>query len=301
MRNIKIADSLVFIMLLFPFYTKAQQVTEQKATQENKQEDGNQISILIKQLGEKDTIIDKLENQINMLNKQLTNEKSVAQTKEGEFKQKENSLNETITQLKNEKQALKSRNDTIEQNLKDLEQRFKNLDKIIYKQCLYYTLEHRYNPQLVNDARQCLEKMDTKSSHPTEFETYRPFLDTYAKYNSEVKGFLKGQQKNLKRKGWNINEIARLQARHNLEHLEYYNYYKKKDKYPWQSIVYLDEVIDDYFKLLESSKINEKNLQELINKLPETETKVATETETKVIETEEKAESKTESKTKHKK
>ena len=99
MRNIKIADSLVFIMLLFPFYTKAQQVTEQKATQENKQEDGNQISILIKQLGEKDTIIDKLENQINMLNKQLTNEKSVAQTKEGEFKQKENSLNETITQL----------------------------------------------------------------------------------------------------------------------------------------------------------------------------------------------------------
>lgn len=123
----------------------------------------------------------------------------------------------------------------------------------------------------------------------------------------------------LKVKGWNIRESAKNNAQNALKNLKYYEYYQKKDKYPWKSIVYLDEVIDDYFKLLESPKINEKKLQDLINKLPETETKVATETETKVIETEEKtkaetkakaetvteteekAESKTESKTKHKK
>ena len=288
MKSIKIANVLVFIMLLFPFYTKAQQVTEQKATQENKQEEVNNNDILIRQLGEKATKIDELETKINNLNEQLTNEQNRINTEKEKFKKEEERLNNSIKKLNGEKQEL-------ERKLEDYKNRFKDLNKIIYKQCLYYTLEKPYNPKLIDDAKKCLDmmEMDIKSSHSTEFDTYRPFLDTYAQYNSEVKTFLKN--------------------------LKYYEYYQKKDKYPWKSIVYLDEVIDDYFKLLESPKINEKKLQDLINKLPETETKVATETETKVIETEEKtkaetkakaetvteteekAESKTESKTKHKK
>lgn len=319
MKSIKIANVLVFIMLLFPFYTKAQQVTEQKATQENKQEEVNNTDILIRQLDEKDKTIEELKTQITTLNEQVVNEKSVAQTKEDNFQQEKKSLNESINNLNKEITTLKAEKDAAVKKAEDYENRFKNLDKIIYKQCLYYTLEKPYNPKLIDDAKKCLEKMemDIKSSHPTEFETYRPFLDTYAKYNSEVKNFLKNQMEQLKVKGWNIRESAKNNAQNALKNLKYYEYYQKKDKYPWKSIVYLDEVIDDFFKLLKSSKINEKNLQELIDKLPETETKVATETkvieteektkaETKakaetVTETEEKAETKAESKTKHKK
>lgn len=314
MKSIKIANVLVFIMLLFPFYTKAQQVTEQKATQENKQEEVNNNDILIRQLGEKATKIDELETKINNLNEQLTNEQNRINTEKEKFKKEEERLNNSIKKLNGEKQEL-------ERKLEDYKNRFKDLNKIIYKQCLYYTLEKPYNPKLIDDAKKCLDmmEMDIKSSHSTEFDTYRPFLDTYAQYNSEVKTFLKNQMEQLKVKGWNIRESAKNNAQNALKNLKYYEYYQKKDKYPWKSIVYLDEVIDDYFKLLESPKINEKKLQDLINKLPETETKVATETETKVIETEEKtkaetkataetvteteekAESKTESKTKHNK
>ena len=217
-------------------------------------------------------------------------------------------MNNSIKKLNGEKQEL-------ERKLEYYKNRFKDLNKIIYKQCLYYTLEKPYNPKLIDDAKKCLDMMeeDIKSSHSTEFDTYRPFLDTYAQYNSEVKNFLKNQMEQLKVKGWNIRESAKNNAQNALKNLKYYEYYQKKDKYPWKSIVYLDEVIDDYFKLLESPKINEKKLQDLINKLPETETKVATETkvieteektkaETKTVtETEEKAETKAESKTKHKK
>ena len=314
MKSIKIANVLVFIMLLFPFYTKAQQVTEQKATQENKQEEVNNNDILIRQLGEKATKIDELETKINNLNEQLTNEQNRINTEKEKFKKEEERLNNSINKLNGEKQEL-------ERKLEYYKNRFKDLNKIIYKQCLYYTLEKPYNPKLIDDAKKCLDmmEMDIKSSHSTEFDTYRPFLDTYAQYNSEVKTFLKNQMEQLKVKGWNIRESAKNNAQNALKNLKYYEYYQKKDKYPWKSIVYLDEVIDDYFKLLESPKINEKKLQDLINKLPETETKVATETETKVIETEEKtkaetkaetktvteteekAETKAESKTKHKK
>ena len=314
MKSIKIANVLVFIMLLFPFYTKAQQVTEQKATQENKQEEVDNNDILIRQLGEKATKIDELETKINNLNEQLTKEQNRINTEKEKFKKEEERLNNSITKLNGEKQELEGK-------LEYYKNRFKDLNKIIYKQCLYYTLEKPYNPKLIDDAKKCLDmmEMDIKSSHSTEFDTYRPFLDTYAQYNSEVKTFLKNQMEQLKVKGWNIRESAKNNAQNALKNLKYYEYYQKKDKYPWKSIVYLDEVIDDYFKLLESPKINEKKLQDLINKLPETETKVATETETKVIETEEKtkaetkakaetvteteekAESKTESKTKHKK
>ena len=303
MKSIKIANVLVFIMLLFPFYTKAQQVTEQKATQENKQEEVNNNDILIRQLGEKATKIDELETKINNLNEQLTNEQNRINTEKEKFKKEEERLNNSIKKLNGEKQEL-------ERKLEYYKNRFKD-----------YTLEKPYNPKLIDDAKKCLDmmEMDIKSSHSTEFDTYRPFLDTYAQYNSEVKTFLKNQMEQLKVKGWNIRESAKNNAQNALKNLKYYEYYQKKDKYPWKSIVYLDEVIDDYFKLLESPKINEKKLQDLINKLPETETKVATETETKVIETEEKtkaetkakaetvteteekAESKTESKTKHKK
>ena len=297
MRNIKIAYSLVFIMFLFPFYTKAQQETEQKATQENKQEEVNNTDILIRQLNEKDKTIEELKTQITTLNEQVVNDKSVAQTKEDNFQQEKKSLNESINNLNKEITTLKAEKDAAVKKAEDYENRFKNLDKIIYKQCLYYTLEKPYNPKLIDDAKKCLEKMemDIKSSHPTEFETYRPFLDTYAKYNSEVKNFLKNQMEILKVKKWRINDIGKKQARDALNALEYYQYYKNKDKKPWKSIVYLDEVIGNFIKLMECQNLNEKNLQELIDKLPDTgtvtatNTKVATATETE-IETKAKAE-----------
>ena len=99
----------------------------------------------------------------------------------------------------------------------------------------------------------------------------------------------------LKVKKWRINDIGKKQARDALNALEYYQYYKNKDKKPWKSIVYLDEVIGNFIKLMECQNLNEKNLQELIDKLPDTgtvtatNTKVATETETE-IETKAKAE-----------
>ena len=61
--------------------------------------------------------------------------------------------------------------------------------------------------------------------------------------------------------------------------------------------MYLDEVIGNFIKLMECQNLNEKNLQELIDKLPDTgtvtatNTKVATATETEIeIETKAKAE-----------
>ena len=176
------------------------------------------------------------------------------------------SLLDTISQLKTQVVQLKSeigkKNDTIKI--------INNLDEIIYRQCLIYPLNRRYDPLLISDAQQCLETMKTNQSHSAEFDTYHNFLAEYEGFNNEVTSFLNKCKEHLakkenEREGIDPDFISNQKGR--LEKTAYCEYYKHRNEAPWKSILYLDEVIDDFLKQLNSRQLTTSSLQELIDRL----------------------------------
>ena len=68
-------------------------------------------------------------------------------------------------------------------------------------------------------------------------------------------------------KQWKINEIAIGQAQDGLKALRYYKYYRNCKNQPWESILYLDETLDEFFKQLNSRKLNAASMKDLIQRL----------------------------------
>ena len=97
---------------------------------------------------------------------------------------------------------------------------------------------------------------------------YYHFLDEYASFNQEVILFLKDIEKSLNRKNWKGTafEMVIPQANKALESLNYNQWYQKRNT-TWASIPYLDDTLDEFFKLLKSEKLTSTTMQELIQRL----------------------------------
>ena len=118
------------------------------------------------------------------LNKQLV-EKEVLIKSERENKMK----------VEDEKNSLKIKYD-------GLVKEFSTLDAIVYKQCLLYPLEGRYNENLINEALRAAHSFANLSPQKSaEFnecmKTYEPLLHQYEKYNEEIMNLLKTKSNTL--------------------------------------------------------------------------------------------------------
>ena len=223
----------------------------------------SRVNTLLRQLDEKQQEIDKLNGAIEALNSQaadLQNEIQRLSRRNSELEQQNigelDGLRAKIDELHS---VIDAKNDTLRW--------FTALDNTIYRQCLLYPLERRYDAKRINDAIHCIDVIDIKGNHKKEYDTYAHFLSEYERYNLEIINYLEAQKKSLGMKGWVVNDMVRAQADEGLKRTAYYRYYEKRDTDPWESILYLDETIDQYLNLLKKDKIAEADLQHLIDRL----------------------------------
>jgi len=187
------------------------------------------------------------------------------------------SLNDSIDFYKNKLDSLQKRYNDLENANKKLNIELSNradelnaIDSIVYKQCLIRPLYRRYDPYEIKELIHCLEAMNIQNTHTKYYNTYYPLLVKYETYNREVISFLERQKKsyNLKTQSTEFNWSKFTDdAKTGLGGLTYYPFYKRRDYDPWKSITYIDEVIEDFEKQLQSHKLNQESLQDLIDRL----------------------------------
>lgn len=249
---------------MLPFYIFAQKGAKHMPNNDNS-------NTLVDILTEERTKVKTLSDSIKKLNQQISETETKCQNDLRKHEREISEKNEYIDKLNTDKENMSSEITKLKDGRDSLRNCLNLLGEIIYTRCLIYPLEKQYDCTSINEYKNSIQTMNIENLYPKEYKTYYHFLDEYKDFNKEVKDFLEGQKTELERKNGKLDMI-KLKAEPKLKKLNYYKYYKKRNIDPWESIPYLDEVIDKFFSLLNSNELNKKNLQELIDKLPETET-----------------------------
>lgn len=150
----------------------------------------------------------------------------------------------------------------------------------MYKQCLLYPLEGRYDENLINEALRAAHSFANLSPQKSaEFnecmKTYEPLLHQYEKYNEEIMNFIKDKEQYLttkmtfrKIKTMTVDEGDRTNFINELKGLTYYQkcYIHRNDP-PYKSILYLDEAIDKFKAIINEKGDVSKKFNDLIKSL----------------------------------
>lgn len=203
-------------------------------------------------------------------------------------------LAQTNTRLTEENTALKSQmstriSDATEQSKReaqDWKTRYEAIrnailanDAVLYKQCLLYPLEGRYNPTLIDDALNTISSFAKLGISSNEFNTYRttyePLLTQYKQFNNDLIAHLQdfiGQIEKKQRLMGNDSFTIEYESwKAKLQALPYYKLYEKRNNPPYKSIIYLDNQIDEYLDLIRKAPkdVNaaKKALQDIVKKL----------------------------------
>ena len=170
-------------------------------------------------------------------------------------------------------------NAAAEKSKKDFEtlkQTVLSKDAVLYKQCLLYPLERRYNPALIADALATVNLFAGLGQTSDKFEeysnTYQPLLNQYGLYNQQLVDFFQECIGYIEKREEKLGEGGQVSAPKKwLEELKGLPYYKEcyvgKDAPPFKSIIYLDEVIDEFKVAIEKNDGLKSELQNLIKKL----------------------------------
>ena len=200
-----------------------------------------------------DSVIRSLNNRISTLSQEISSKESIIQD-----------LQKQITSLQEEKIIILD-------SLHGKDSVLNAIDSIVYKQCLIRPLYRRYNSNEIIELMHCLNVMSIDKSYKADYETYYHLLENYSAYNDEIISFFEKQKKRIKAildGGAEIDWKDFVEtAKSRFEKLSYSKYYKKRTSPPWESITYLDEVIDDFVRQLQSNKLTEESIQELIGRL----------------------------------
>ena len=248
---------IILVVAIFPLCLKAQEELRFDSIDNN-------VSTLRCQLSEKQNEIDVLNDSIKRLNDNIS---ASFKTNKDQFERTNKQLalyQDTIAVYRNEKRELLS----VIQEKNDSLKILASIDTIIYKQCLLFPLERRFNPKHIFRAKHCLQAMNIESTHAQNFKKYFHFLDDYESFNQEVIMFLKKQEESFSKKQWKSSafEMVIPQANKALESLNYNQWYQKRNT-TYESIPYLDETLDDFFSQLKSRKLNLQTMEELIQRL----------------------------------
>jgi len=148
------------------------------------------------------------------------------------------------------------------------------IDQILQSRCLLYPLECKYNEDLLANsigAVNIYSSSNLKKSKDFNSlkNTYLPLLNKYSEYNQEMVEFLK---KLLEDDRLSLtNNLIKAQSGRYVKKIETLSYYHDcyiyKDKPPYKSITYLDNVINEYISIINNGQNVKKRIQGLIDKL----------------------------------
>lgn len=178
-------------------------------------------------------------------------------------------LNKDKINLETEKNSYKNKYDSL---LTELSQ----LDEVIYKQCLLYPLEAKYDKTSIEEAIRSINAIERLLETPSQKfkqckDTYYPLLNKYNQYNEELIAGIKKHQEYIEATGWSIGDARRDRFKNEIKELPYYKEcYINRNKPPYKSILYLDEVIDKYLKILDKTSNVQNDFREIISSLSST-------------------------------
>ena len=234
-------------------------VNEDSVPVVNVQEDNSGTEALSIIISEKIKDITELNNTINQKSDSISLLLDSIQSLKGNYNNDIDSLNNVISSLIDEKKQLEEKTKALA-----------TVSNIIYKQCLLYPLERKYNKSFVDESVHAINSLGIRNNpkYKEVCNTYWDLLNGYSSYNQEVLDFLKSQYESFELKRWNIPDITKNGCKTELMNLRYYSLYKNKDVKPWKSITYLDKVIDDLLSILSGKQpLNEVNFKNLIDRV----------------------------------
>lgn len=228
-----------------------------------------------------DALLEATTRQINEKQKELDS----CQKQLVEYKTKVGLLQDTLTILK-EKLIQKNKEINSAQKAKDTVEKERDIEKnkndklrgsinmmdaIIYKQCLLYPLERRYNEKFIRESITAVEDFSQfsppRSDKFLEYKgTYMPLLENYKSYNDEIIQFLESVMSTLNLTDGIVGAGHKDKFNLELESLRYYQdcYTVRNDPPSFKSILYLDNVIDKFKKIINKKGDIRQDMTELI-------------------------------------
>lgn len=260
--------SAIMILLSIGLYAQMNDTIQIKESPEEVKDSTNEF--LLKEIVKNENQIKDLQTLLNLKDETI-----------GKLKNDSVELQKQIAGLQNESRDLQSQKVKSETELRRIQKDFDQLkkdiaskDAVIYKQCILYPLERRFNQQFIDDALETASiftKLGTTSEKFNAYRaTYEPLLEKYGEYNQQIMDFLLNCVSYIERREEKHVEVkvAPDMWSDNLLALPYYNdYYVGKDNPPYKSIIYLDERIDEIKEVLKSSDNLKLDLKKIIAEL----------------------------------
>lgn len=178
-------------------------------------------------------------------------------------------LREAIARRNAERQNAQEEATTAQKDKERIEHLLSNVDAIVYKQCLLYPLEARYDSVSVSEAIQAVDAVSRIMQNPSEKFTnyknvYYGLLTQYGTFNSQLLSLLKRERRVLSMTNWVVG-AHKEKFITDLHALPYWKYYVKKDQAPYQSILYLDQIIDKFRNIIKKTGNVKTDIDNLIN------------------------------------
>jgi len=180
---------------------------------------------------------------------------------------------DNIRNIEKEKSELQNKLNERNKQYNEIVEKIRRVDAIIYKQCLLYPLEGRFNSESITESLNTVEAFSKLSNTPSEKfinyrKVYEPLLRDYERYNNEIIIFLETKVKPRINKDTGIlgtSHKDRLQR--DLKALSYYKFYLSRNTPPYRSIIYLDDTIDMFIETIKKQGNIEKDIEKLIKRL----------------------------------
>lgn len=215
---------------------------DESQTDSNQSEDSGHVEEFTKQ-------IQQLSEENSLLKQQLSSE-----TESLEYETSR--LNSHIRILEDEVAGLKNENNELlpyKEKYDSLKSKLERLDVIIYKQCLLYPLERQYSHKFVSEALNSVWSFTDVFKTSKDFNnirnTYEPLVKNYGIYNEELINFF---DRTVMIRLNSLDEISADPSFlfDRIKDLQYYkDCYVYRNRPPYNSIIYLDNIIDRFLSL----------------------------------------------------
>lgn len=178
-------------------------------------------------------------------------------------------LRETLNRRTSKMQDESERADSAIRKQQEIEHILSTVDAIVYKQCLLYPLEAKFDSTTWTESLQAIMAFVKINNSPSKNfnkykEIYYDLLKQYPVYYNEILHLLKKERKVLSMTSWEVGAHKEMFL-NDMRSLPYWKFYIHRNEVPFKSILYLDNVLDKFKTIVNKSGNVKNDIDNLIN------------------------------------